>query len=61
MNEDELPADAFQAAGIDGNSILRINQQGDIEIRRPSSWDPVGGLIGNFESRLKSATGLDWV
>ena len=32
----------------------------DIELRRPSQWDVVGGLIGDFERRLKGATGLDW-
>ena len=47
-------------AGIDDNTIVRVNQQGDIEVRRRDRWDVVGGLIGNFEHRLKEKTGLDW-
>ena len=60
-NEDELPAGAFEAAGIEGHTVVRINKQGDIEVRRPDSWDLVGGLIGDFETRVQSTTGLDWV
>ena len=47
-------------AGIDDDTIVRVNQQGDIEVRRPDRWDVVGGLIGNYEERLKKKTGLDW-
>jgi len=47
-------------AGIDDDTVVRVNQQGDIEVRRRDRWDVVGGLIGNFEDRLKEKTGLDW-
>ena len=47
-------------AGIDDETIVRVNQQGDIEVRRPDRWDVVGGLIGNYEERVKKKTGLDW-
>ncbi len=47
-------------AGIDDDTIVRVNQQGDIEVRRRDRWDVVGGLIGNFEDRLKEKAGLDW-
>jgi hypothetical protein len=47
-------------AGIDGETIVRVNQQGDVEVRRPDRWDVVGGLIGNYEERVKRKTGLDW-
>ena len=30
------------------------------EIRRREGWDVVGGLIGDYEARLKNVTGLDW-
>jgi hypothetical protein len=46
--------------GIDESSVVRINRQGDIELRRRDSWDVIGGLIGDFEHRVKKATGLDW-
>jgi hypothetical protein len=61
VNKDELPDGAFETAGIESHSVVRINQQGDIEVRRPDSWDLVGGLIGDFEKRVKTTTGLDWV
>ncbi len=46
--------------GVNHESIVRINRQGDIELRRSDRWDLIGGLLGDFEGRLKRATGLDW-
>lgn len=46
--------------GLKEDSIVRINRQGDIEIRRKDRWDLIGGLIGDFEARVKRETGLDW-
>lgn len=60
VKDDELSLDDLRTAGLADETIVRINRQGDIEIRRPSQWDVVGGLIGDFERRLKSATGLEW-
>ena len=60
VNDDELPEGAFEATGIEDHTVVRINKQGDIEVRRPDSWDLVGGLIGDFEARVKLSTGLDW-
>ena len=42
-------------------SIVRINQQGDIEVRRRDRWDIIGSLLGNYEDRIRHVTGLDWV
>lgn len=47
--------------GLKDDSIVRINRQGDIELRRRDRWDVIGGLIGDFETRVKQETGLDWV
>ncbi|MGQ9504800.1 MAG: hypothetical protein ACUVQG_07295 [Thermogutta sp.] len=47
--------------GLKEDSIVRVNRQGDIELRRPDRWDVIGGLIGEFEERVKQETGLDWV
>lgn len=58
--EDELHHEDLEAAGVEAGTIVRINPQGDIEVRRPGGWDVVGGLIGEFEERLKAETGLDW-
>lgn len=46
--------------GVVDSSIIRINQQGDIEIRRVDRWDVIGGLLGDFEAKVKQATGLNW-
>ena len=58
-SHDEKIVDLHEA-GIDDDTIVRVNQHGDIEVRRNDRWDVVGGLIGNFQERLKSKAGLDW-
>ena len=60
IDDGELHESNLQASGVDSQSIIRINEQGDVEIRRPNRWDVVGGLLGNFEERLKKSTGLNW-
>ncbi len=60
IDDGELHESDLQAAGVEAESIIRINEQGDIEIRRANRWDVVGGLLGNFEDRLKKSTGLNW-
>ncbi len=47
-------------AGVTDQCLLRVNLQGDIEIRRPNEWNVIGGFLGDFEDRVKSATGLNW-
>ena len=56
-----LAPDQLRAMGITEESILRINAQGDLEVRRPTRWEVVGGLLGNFVDRVREETGLDWV
>jgi hypothetical protein len=58
--EDELHHDDLKSAGVDDGTIVRVNPQGDIEVRRAKDWDVIGGLLGEFEHRVKSETGLDW-
>lgn len=60
IDDGELHESDLQASGVDAQSIIRINEQGDVEIRRANRWDVVGGLLGNFEERLKKSTGLNW-
>jgi hypothetical protein len=40
--------------------VVRINQHGDVEVRLRDGWDVIGGLLGNFEERVRRQTGLDW-
>jgi hypothetical protein len=56
---DEGPA--LRSAGVTDNSQVRINQQGDIEILQNGAWGVIGGLLGDFESRIKRLTGREWV
>ena len=58
--EDELHHGDLAEAGVDSATIIRVNRQGDIEVRRPSGWDVIGGLLGEFEQRVRRETGLDW-
>ncbi|MEM1070490.1 MAG: hypothetical protein AAGG48_04465 [Planctomycetota bacterium] len=60
VNEGEIDFKQLHDAGVTGDSILRINRHGEIELRDKSSWTLVGGLIGNFEERLMNLTGLEW-
>ena len=60
IKDDELHIGDLETAGVDDRTIVRINQQGDIEVRRAEGWDVIGGLLGEFETRVKKATGLDW-
>ena len=60
ISDGELHSKDLDAAGVSNDSIVRINQQGDIEVRRALKWDVIGGLLGNFEDRIKKKTGYDW-
>ncbi len=60
VRDDEISSDNLESIGIGDHSIVRINQQGDLEVRKTEGWDIIGGLIGDFASRVRKATGLDW-
>lgn len=60
LHEDELGAISLEDVGVTEDTVVRVNKQGDIEVRRPDGWDILGGLIGEFDGRVKRATGLDW-
>jgi hypothetical protein len=60
IKDDELSAHDLETAGVAPGTIVRINQQGDIEVRRRQGWDVIGGLLGDFEHRVRRQTGLDW-
>lgn len=61
VREDGPDPDELARVGVTDDSVIRINRQGDIELRRPDRWDVIGGLLGEFETRLKRETGLDWL
>ena len=57
----EPTPDELDEVGVTDESIIRVNLQGDIEIRRGHGWDLIGGLLGDYETRVKEETGFDWV
>jgi hypothetical protein len=58
--DDELHHGDLAAAGVSDMTIVRVNKQGDIEVRRPGGWDVIGGLLGEFDERVRHETGLNW-
>ena len=60
INDGELHGDDLKSVGVASDTIVRINQHGDIEVRREYGWDPIGGLLGEFKERVPKKTGLDW-
>ncbi len=61
VSDDELHPNELAKLGVTDESVVRINRQGDIEMRRPDRWDIIGGLLGEFEERIKRETELDWL
>ena len=61
VSDDELHPNELARLGINDESIVRVNRQGDIEIRRSDRWEVIGGLLGEFEERIKKETGLEWL
>ena len=60
LTENEPDPRELAEVGVNDQSILRVNRQGDIELRRRDRWDLIGGLLGDFEARVREETGLDW-
>jgi hypothetical protein len=60
LSPDEMQVSDLKAGGVKDDTIVRINEQGDIEIRRKHGWDVIGGLLGEYQVRVKKVTGLDW-
>lgn len=61
VSKGEVTAEELRRLGVTEKSIVRVNLQGDIELRRPERWDAIGGLLGDFKDRVRQETGLDWV
>lgn len=61
VNDQEFQVEALNQLGVADESIVRVNAQGDIELRRVDRWDAIGGMLGDFAERIRRETGLDWV
>ncbi|MCL4205744.1 MAG: hypothetical protein KJ000_24945 [Pirellulaceae bacterium] len=60
VNDNELREQDLIDAGITEDTIVRVNEHGDIEVRRSCCWDVIGGLLGEYHERIRGITGLDW-
>ena len=60
INDGELHISDLQSTGVTNTSIVRVNEHGDIEVRRTDKWDVIGGLLASFEDRIRQETGFDW-
>jgi hypothetical protein len=60
LEPDEVSPQELQQAGLTDTCLVRINQQGDIEVRRHDRWDVIGGLLGGFAPRVENASGRTW-
>ena len=60
VSDDEISAADLATAGVTDETVVRVNQHGDIEIRRSEGWDVIGGLLGNYEERIYRQTGSKW-
>ena len=56
----EVSPEELQQAGLTDTCLVRVNQQGDFEVRRHDRWDVIGGLRGTFEPRAEHARGRTW-
>ena len=61
VSDDELHPNELARLGVGEESVVRVNLQGDIELRRADRWEIIGGLLGEYEERIKRETGLDWL
>lgn len=60
LADEEPSPDRLREMGVQDDSLVRVNLQGDIELRQRHSWEVIGGLLGDFEHRVRRETGLDW-
>ena len=61
VNAGETKYVDLEATKVTEDTIVRVNEHGDIEVRRADHWDLIGGLLGDYSIRVKQVTGLEWI
>ena len=61
INSQDFGAPNLDEADVNDETIVRINEHGDIEVRRERSWDVIGGLLGEYKDQVRQRTGLEWL
>lgn len=60
VSDDEIPVEELRRLGVADGSLVRVNAQGDVELRRADRWDVIGGLLGDFAERVRRETGREF-
>ena len=60
IEPDEVSPEKLQQVGLTDTCLVRVNEQGDVEVRRHDRWDLIGGLVGGFAQRAERASGRTW-
>ena len=55
IEPDEVSPEKLQQVGLTDTCLVRVNEQGDVEVRRHDRWDLIGGLLGGFAQRAERA------
>jgi hypothetical protein len=55
-----MTVDDLRKAGVQDETLVRVNRLGDLEMRKPHKWDVIGGLLGEFDQKVRHETGLNW-
>jgi hypothetical protein len=55
-----MTIDDLRKAGVQDDTLVRVNRLGDLEMRKPHKWDVIGGLLGEYDPKVRHETGLDW-
>ena len=60
ISPEEFDPDQLKRSGVRDDSLVRINLQGDIELRKRDRWEIIGGLLGDYADRARRISGLDF-
>lgn len=60
ISPEEFDPEQLRHSGVSDESLVRINLQGDIEIRKRDRWEIIGGLLGDYADRARRISGLDF-
>ena len=60
IEPDEVSPEKLQQVGLTDTCLVRVNEQGDVEVRRHDRWDLIGGLVGGFAQPAERASGRTW-
>ena len=60
IEPDEVSPEKLQQVGLTETCLVRVNEQGDVEVRRHDRWDLSGVLLGVVAQRAERASGRTW-